>query len=66
MQESEYKKDIIRRINEARKNGIGLGKLEKECPDNIGIRVLVGMLNARRFPLEIWKCVDESLRRLGY
>ena len=66
MQESEYKKDIIRRINEARKNGIGFGKLEKECPEDIGIRVLVGMLNAYRFPMETWKSVDESLKKLGY
>lgn len=66
MTETELKRSVRRRIDSARADGVSIGEIAKEAGPEVGIGVLLGMINAERIPVDLWSRVDEALSNIGY
>lgn len=64
--EAEYKREVLRRLVKARREGMPTGRIANESGYNISIHTIYDMLEAKSFPTWIWEKVDEGLQRLGY
>ena len=64
MDNAEFKKSVIKKINKARSDGFTFMEIEDVCPEGISLLTICGMLNAQSYPIEVWKMVDEALDRL--
>lgn len=62
----QFKREVIRRLQRARTMGASVGLLADTCGDNVSIHTIYDVLEAKRFPLEIWEEVSKGLERLGY
>ena len=66
MTESELKKSVRERIIKARTDGVPTGRIIKFADDGISYQVIYGMIGAVPIPIELWKKMDQVLRKMGY
>ena len=64
MDDAEFKKSVIKKINKARSDGFTFMEIENVCPEGISLLTVCGMLNAQSYPVEVWEAVDEALDKL--
>ena len=64
--EAAFKRDVMRRLIDARKSGLSVGKLANASGYGVGIHMIYDMLEAKQFPIEDWETVDRGLKLLGY
>lgn len=64
--DAELKRGVLSRVIKARECGIPIGRFEKESHGIVTIHTVLDMLEAKPFPVEIWKEMDEVLKKIGY
>ena len=62
----ELKKDVYKRLREARKDGLTVGEIERESEGELGVHDVFDMLEAKIMPKEKWLKMDEVLKAFGY
>jgi hypothetical protein len=62
----ELKRGVLERLRKARSEGLSTGKLANSCDGEISIHTIYDMLEAKSFPENVWRCVDEGLKKFGY
>lgn len=63
---AELKRDVVRRLQKARSEGVSAGKIAEIGGEGISIYVIYDMLNAEIFPEQTWRDMDAALKYLGY
>lgn len=64
--EPELKKDVYKRLEFARKDGLTVGEIEKATDGKLGVHDVFDMLEAKIMPREKWVMMDETLKEFGY
>ena len=64
--DKELKKSVHSRLLNAKKDGVTAGEIENVGDDFITIHAVYDMMEAKKFPTEMWQKMDEALKILGY
>ena len=63
---AELKRSVISRIRKARAEGVSLVDMESAAPEGITVHLIINLLNAASYPVEVWVDMDRTLKKLGY
>lgn len=64
--EPELKKDVYKRLKEARKDGLTVGEIERESNGELGVHDVFDMLEAKVMGRDKWVKMDKVLKEFGY